>query len=58
MTRKQKKALARIIISAAALAVCLLAENMFALPAWSEFVIFLILFYLIVKLLLNIGYNN
>ena len=42
MTRKQKKALARIIISAAALAVCLLAENMFALPAWTEFVIFLI----------------
>ncbi|MCH5211317.1 MAG: cadmium-translocating P-type ATPase [Oscillospiraceae bacterium] len=42
MTRKQKKILIRIVASAAALAVCILIKNVFALPQWAELVIFLV----------------
>ena len=40
MTKKQKKVLARIIISAAMLAVCFAVKSVFTLPAWAEFAVF------------------
>jgi Cd2+/Zn2+-exporting ATPase len=42
MTRKQKKSLCRIVISAALLAACIAARHFLALPRWAELAMFLV----------------